>query len=306
MKSEAIFYFDLSISIISNNNLEHILPCLRSIFENSEHVSLEVFVVDNASVDETETVIADQFPQVNIVRNAKRSGFSTNNNMVLHQAKGRYLMILNDDTLITNSAIDDLVSFMDSHPDAAAVGAQLLNADGSSQPSYAAFPHPLTEAIWPVMTRPLQIEVKSREPYQVDSVCGAAMMVRREVLEDVGELDTDFDPIYSEEVDWCYRIKKNGGNIYTHPEAKIVHYGSQTMDRIVPQKYELLLAHKHLFFKKHFGGTSGSIYKGTLLATTMFKLFWWSLVKTVRPKSALGQSRTELHRYLLTRIARFD
>ena len=279
--------------------------CLESVLTQTHAATLEVFVVENAATDGTFEEVGVAFPEVNIIRNDKRLGFSTNNNMALSQGIGRYLMLLNDDTLITGGALDRLVSFMDSHEDAAAVGAYLLNADGSPQASYAPFPRPVSEAILPVTNWPRPITGKKVEPFQVDSVCGAAMLVRRDILENVGLLDLDFDPIYSEEVDWCYRIKASGGKIFMHPGARIIHHGSQTMDQVVPQKYALLLAHKHLFFKKHYGARSAAIYKGILLIVTVIKFLWWSLFEILKPPKRSHQSRAILHKGLISRIRQF-
>jgi GT2 family glycosyltransferase len=136
----------------------------------------------------------------------------------------------------------------------------------------------------------------------VDSVCGAAMLVRRDVIEQVGVLDTAFDPIYSEEVDWCYRIKQAGWQIYTLPQARIIHYGGQTMNRVMPRKYELLLSHKKLFFRKHAGRRAANVYRIALGASTAIKLLWWTLVGLVRRHRQVAREKTQLHRYILTRI----
>ncbi len=267
---------------------------------------LEIIVVDNASDDNTYDSVQREFPHVQLMRNVSSLGFSTNNNLVLEQGCGRYLMLLNDDTWITDGALDRLVLFMDSHAEAAAVGAFLLNPDGSPQASYAPFPRPVSEAIFPVSNWPRPITGKKVEPFQVDSVCGAAMLVRREIVASVGLLDPDFDPIYSEEVDWCYRIKASGGKIFMHPEARIIHYGSQTMDRVVPRKYALLLAHKHLFFKKHYGARSAATYKVILLIVTGIKFLWWSLFEFLKPPNSSRQSRAALHKGLISRIRQFS
>ena len=142
---------DLTISIISADNLDLLLPCLRSVFENTHHVTLEVYVVDNASTDDSAAAVEAAFPQVQVFRNEVRQGFSTNNNMVLRQGEGRYLMLLNDDTEVIDSALDHMVKFMDAHPRAGAAGSFLLNPDGSFQPAFARFPHPIVEALWPVL-----------------------------------------------------------------------------------------------------------------------------------------------------------
>lgn len=292
---------DLTISIISADNLELLLPCLRSLFASSHGIALEVYVVDNASRDGTAAAVASEFPQVHVIVNSVRLGFSTNNNNVLRQGSGRYLMLLNDDTLVLDGALDALVAFMDINAGAGAVGSYLLNPDYSLQPSYASFPHPVLEAIV-AATNWVESEAKRQTgAIEVDGVCGAAMLVRRTAMEQVGMLDTAFDPIYSEEVDWCYRIKKAGWHIYSLPESRIVHYGSVTMNRGVPRKYELLLSHKLLFFRKHRGRVAAGIYRATLSLTTALKAMWWTIYSLFNPSYA---ERRELHWYLLRRVGR--
>lgn len=289
---------DLTVSLISADNLDLLLPCLRSVFENTHQVSLEVYLVDNASTDGTAAAVEAEFPGVKVLRNEARLGFSTNNNMVLCQGQGRYLMLLNDDTLVLDGALDRPVQFMDAHPEAGAAGAFLLNLDGSFQPAFARFPRPVLEGLWPVGAWSHRL-VKGRDhPVEVDSVCGAAMLVRREAMEQVGLLDTAFDPIYSEEVDWCYRVKRAGWKIYALPQSQIIHYGSQTMNRIVPRKYELLLSHKMLFFRKHWGASAASQYRVALALATAGKLLWWTLASLASNNSDY-RDRKELHWHLL-------
>lgn len=292
---------DLTISIISADNLELLLPCLRSVFATTQRITLEVFVVDNASGDGTAEAIAAEFPQVKIIRNTQRLGFSTNNNLVLRQGQGRYLMLLNDDTLVLDGALDGMVAFMDAHPEAGVVGSYLLNPDQSLQAAFADFPQPFLEAIRAATNWTLSKAQRQRDPFEVDSVCGAAMLVRREVIEPVGVLDTAFDPCYSEEVDWCYRIKQARWRIYSLPQSRIIHYGSVTMNRAVPRKYELLLSHKALFFRKHKGKVAVNVYRATLGLTTAGKVAWWAGRSVVNPDYA---ERRQLHWYLLSRISK--
>jgi N-acetylglucosaminyl-diphospho-decaprenol L-rhamnosyltransferase len=295
---------DLTISIISADNLELLLPCLRSVFASAHCTTLQVFVVDNASSDETAAVVQGQFPKVEIIRNSERLGFSTNNNLVLGQGVGRYLMLLNDDTVVLNGALDRMVEFMDQHVEAGAVGGCVLNPDGSFQPSFARFPHPLLEGLWPATNWAHRSMRKAKQPFRVDSVCGAAMLVRRSVFDRVGGLDPDFDPIYSEEVDWCYRIAQAGWQVYALPQARIIHYGSQTMNRVVPRKYELLLSHKALFFRKH--GTTGAatVFRLSLALSTLTKLLWWTTLGWALGRETSRQKR-EVHWHVLRRISSF-
>jgi GT2 family glycosyltransferase len=293
---------DLTVSIISADNLDLLLPCLCSVFESTHHITLEVYVVDNASTDDSAVAVKAAFPQVKVVRNAIRFGFSTNNNLILRQGRGRYLILLNDDTVVLDGALDRLVEFMDAHCEAGAVGSFLLNPDGSFQPAFARFPHPVVEALWPATNWSHRLAKRTDQPFEVDSVCGAAMMVRREIIEQVGVLDTAFDPIYSEEVDWCYRIKQAGWQIYALPQARIIHYGGQTMNRIMPRKYELLLSHKMLFFRKHAGGEAANVYRVTLGLSTAVKLARWTLVGLLQRDRQVIKEKRQLHWYLLKRI----
>jgi GT2 family glycosyltransferase len=290
---------DVTISIISADNRDLLLPCLNSLFENTDSATLEVYLVDNASQDSTAEAVAAAFPHVQVIVNETRLGFSSNNNLALSRGCGRYLMLLNDDTLIQPGAIDRLVHFMDAHTEAGAVGSFLLNPDGSFQPAFARFPSPIIEGLLPTGVWSHYLVQDRAEPFVVDSVCGAAMLVRREVVEQIGLLDTAFDPIYSEEVDWCYRIKQAGWKIYAIPDSQIIHYGSQTMNRVVPRKYELLLAHRLYYFRKHRGRPAAELYRAGLACSTSLKLLWWwtlgRLQKNHREKSSL-------HWFLLKRI----
>ena len=139
-------------------------------------------------------------------------------------------------------------------------------------------------------------------PMEVDSVCGAAMLVRRLVVKEVGALDASFDPIYSEEVDWCYRIKQAGWKIYTVPQSRIIHFGSQTMDRSVEKKYALLLSHKLHFFRKHLGSGAARRYRITLAVATFSKLLWWTCASAFPKINHSSKEKTRIHRHVLRQL----
>jgi len=128
------------------------------------------------------------------------------------------------------------------------------------------------------------------------------MLVRRQIIGQVGVLDTAFDPIYSEEVDWCYRIKRAGWKIFVLPHAQIIHYGGQTMNRAMPKKYELLLSHKALFFRNHRGKAAARLYKMILGFSTAAKLLWWTTGGLVKRRGSGSTEKRELHWHLLRRI----
>jgi len=289
---------DLTVSIISADNLDLLLPCLRSVFESTHRITLEVHVVDNASTGDSAVAVEAAFPQVKVIRNEVRQGFSTNNNMVLRQGRGRYLMLLNDDTLVLDGALDTLVEFADSCPSAGIVGSFLLNPDHTFQAAFSRFPNPWIEGFWSTAAFFPRLRSRAVEPFETDTVCGAALMIRREAMEQIGLLDTLFDPIYAEETDWCYRVKEARWKVYTHPQAKIIHYGGQTMNRTPTHKLELLQSHKVLFFKKHYGMAATRFFKVTLWIASLVKFAIYSIPWN---KSKHAQ-KTWLHWHMVKRV----
>lgn len=283
---------DLTISLISADNLNLLLPCLRSIFDNTHQLTLEVYLVDNASTDDTAEAVRTEFPLVQVIRNETRLGFASNNNLVLEQGQGRYLMLLNDDTLILDGALDTLVAFMDAQPDAGIVGSFLLNPDMSFQAAFSTFPNPWIEGFWSTAAFFPSLKADVTKPFLTDTVCGAALLIRREVMEKIGLLDTRFDPIYAEETDWCFRVKQAGWGVYTHPGAKIIHYGGQTMNRIPETKLELLQRHKALYFRKHHGNLPTLFFKLTLFLVSILKYARHSL------PGFKDKQQAQLHRYI--------
>lgn len=286
---------DLSVSIVDTDNRAQVLDCLRSTFGAQDALELEVFVVDNASRDGSREAIAAEFPQVRLLRNSERKGFSTNNNLALSQASGRYLMLLNDDTIVHAGALTRLVAFMDAHPEAGAAGSRLLNPDGSLQPSCFLFPRPILEAFQPLTDRWRVPRLSSSGPTEVDWVCGASLVVRREVADQVGLLDPAFDPIYSDDTDWCYRIKKQGGRVFYVPTSEIVHLGGQTMNRVPAGRVEMMWKKRVLFFRKHQGPRAAWTYKVSLWFSSLLKLAAWSGLLPFRAQRARGEIPLHWH-----------
>lgn len=285
---------DLSVSIINDNNREITLDCLRSLFAHATRATLEVFVVDNASMDGSAEAIRNEFPQVTLIRNETRLGFSTNNNLVLTQACGRYLMLLNDDTIVLPGALDHIVAYLDENPGVGAVGGYLLNPDMTFQGGYDYDLHPIHEALRPLSDWLGRRTIREQSaPVEVDWVCGACMAVRREVMDQVGLLDTAFDPLYTEETDWCYRIRRAGWRIVLLPQARVVHLGGQTMNRTPLYKVELLRRHQALYFRKHRGRFSFWVFKVFLFMSSLAKLFVWL---TCYPfGGAVAEERVRVH-----------
>ena len=220
---------DLSVIIVNWNTKGLLLQCLTSVFRGMSGLEVEVFVVDNGSMDGSGEAVKEGFSKINLIQNEKNLGFAKANNQALSLSKGKYLLLLNPDTQVKEGAVEKLFSFMEGHAEVGMTGVQLINSDGSKQNSIANFPSLATELLNKSLLRwlfPKQFPGKERdysEPVEVDSVIGACMMVRRDALDQVGLLDEDYF-LFLEETDWCYRMKRAGWKIYHVPDAEVYHF----------------------------------------------------------------------------------
>ena len=249
---------DLSIIIVNWNTKDLLLQCLESVYQTIKRVEMEVFVVDNGSMDGSIAAAKGRFPEVKFIQNEINLGFARANNQALSLAKGRYLLLLNPDTQVKKGAIERLISFMDAHPEAGGAGAQLLNSDGSRQNSIANFPSLATELLNKSLLRwffPSVFPGKERnypEPIEVDSVIGACMVVKRDAIEPVGLLDEGYF-LFLEETDWCYRMRRTGWKIYHVPQAEIYHFQGKGVEMEKKKARVEYYRSLYRFFKKNRG-----------------------------------------------------
>ncbi len=243
---------DVSIIAISLNSKGLLRECIRSIHAAKwRAVTYEVIVVDNASKDGTPAMLSTEFPEVRTIANDANVGFSKAGNQGAAIARGRHLLFLNDDTLIVDDAIAATVEWADAHG-AEMIGSRLLNTDGTDQfSSGRSFTTPAATIFGrkSILTRLfpnarwarqylLSDKVNSTEPYEVDWLSAAAMMVRRDAFEQAGRLAEDF--YYFHEQVFCARLKRNGGRVYLHPQSKIIHHehaGSGVRTRRVRRRH---------------------------------------------------------------------
>ncbi len=268
---------DLSIIIVNWNTRNLLIQCLNSIYQTVRTVEMEVWVVDNGSKDGSGAAAAERFPETKFVQNKMNFGFARANNQVLNMAAGRYLLLLNPDTEVSKGAVEKLISFMDTHPEAGGAGVQLINSDGSKQNSIANFPSLASELLNKNLLRwlfPKRFPGKERnysEPIEVDSVIGACMMVRREALDQVGFLDEDYF-LFLEETDWCYRMKRAGWKIYHVPQAEVYHFqGKSAETERKRAKVEYYRSRYH-FFRKNRGNLQWVILLVGLLIRLGFEM----------------------------------
>ncbi|MEW6088673.1 MAG: glycosyltransferase family 2 protein [bacterium] len=255
---------DLSIVIVSFNTRDILRNCLKSIYEKTKGIEFEVVVSDNNSTDGSLNMIEEEFPEVILIKNNTNIGFSSANNLGFYIARGRFVLALNPDTVILNSALTTMVQFMNNRPEAGVSGCKLLNEDGTLQPSWGNFPNILSEIFYSTFLNRIFTHSKRIDRgdfYEVDWVMGAFIMVRKEVIEKTGVFDEDYNPVYSEEVDWCYRIKKSGWKIYYYPGAEVIHLAGQSTKKRPLWAMLLLHRNKYLFFKKNYSRIYADAYR---------------------------------------------
>jgi GT2 family glycosyltransferase len=277
---------DVTIIIVSWNTREILRDCLRSVYENAGALDFETIVVDNASADGSAQMVARDFPQVQLVINADNRGFAAANNQGMTLARGRYVLLLNSDTVVLDRALEKTVAFAEAHPEAAVVGCRVLNPDRTWQRTCSRFPSALNLLL--SSTYLYKLFPKSRfwgrefmlywdrsDVREVDVVSGSFMLVRREAIERVGMMDEAFF-MYAEETDWCYRFHQAGYKALFTPAGSIVHLGGAS-SRQAASKMRLQLSASILYFlKKH--KSRGEYILGCLFTALFFLVrapIWW-------------------------------
>ncbi len=254
---------DASIIVVSWNTRDILRDCLRSVYAETRDVSFEVIVIDNASSDGSADMVRREFPQAVLVANPDNRGFAAANNQGIDRATGRYLLLLNPDTIVLEGAIDKAIAFADHQPEAAVVGCRVLNADRTLQRSCFKFPSALNlfllatylDRLFPrsrFFGRDRMTWWDSNDSRPVDVVSGCFMLVRREAIDQVGKLDESYF-IYCEETDWCYRFGRAGWKVLYMPDAEIIHLGGSSSSQVrLPMRLQLS-ASILLFIKRHRG-----------------------------------------------------
>jgi len=266
--------------------------------ERAKHnLKIEIFVVDNASVDGSQAMVKRKFPHVHLTENHKNVGFSKANNQALKLAKGKYVLILNPDTLIQEDTLITLKNFLDEHAKAGAACCKLINPDGSFQiASRRSLPTP-----WVAFTRIIglsKIFPKSRlfgqynmtylDPdteSEIDVLSGSLMFIRKKVLDQVGYFDENYF-MYGEDIDLCYRIKKSGWKIFYVPKTQVIHYKGESTKMgefsVISKFYSAMLIFMHKHFKDRY-----SIFLQIILTmgiyTRAFLAYLWRILKNLLP-----------------------
>lgn len=272
---------DLSVIIVNWNVRDLLRHCLQSIFANLPTCRLEIIVVDNASSDGSPEMVRTEFPQVRLIANPDNRGFPAANNQGLAVARGRYILLLNPDTEVLGDALETMVAFADAHPDVGVVGPQLLNPDGTVQSSRRRFPTlatALLESTWlqpyaprRLLERYYVLDRPDDQVQDVDWVTGAALMARREAVEQVGPLDEGFF-MYSEELDWCRRFREAGWRVVYLPAARIIHHVGKSSEQVLPARHIHFQTSKVRYFRKYHSPVAAELLRWVLLANYLWQI----------------------------------
>ncbi|PLS78749.1 MAG: glycosyltransferase family 2 protein [Chloroflexi bacterium] len=293
----------LDVVILNYNRGDLLRACLRSLFASESVHQINVWVVDNASSDDSVAIVEREFPQVRLVRNERNSGFASGNNLALRQIvadrHSDYVMLLNNDTLAEPDALHTLVTYLQQHPTVGAVGPKLLLLDGSLDLACRrSFPTPAVSfyrmsglsKLFPRSARFGRYNLSYLDPdveTEVDALVGAAMVARTAVVREAGLLDETFF-MYGEDLDWCYRIKSYGWRIVYDPRAVIHHHKRAASTRRAIPSIRAFYAAMRIFHRKHYAQRTVAPVNWLIEAGITGKE-WWALGRNLLRPAARRQ-----------------
>lgn len=301
-QQSAIDVLDLSIVIVNWNTHHVIIECLESIYLRLGELQAEVIVIDNASRDNSINEIATRFPQVVLIANDTNRGFAGANNQGMEIATGRFVLLLNPDTVVLDDVFAKSIDYLNENPDVGVVGCQVMESPETIQRTCFKYPSILNTLMWvsgALAFKPLS-RIAGRAAYgpwdrrnerEVDVVSGMFMLVRREALEEVGFMDEEYF-IFAEEADWCYRFSKAGWRCMFAPVGRILHVdgGSKSTNQASVRMYVQIQKSLLLFHCKHLGFAPWTLCKFLFITTMLIRMLWWFIW------AALGVGERSAHK----------
>ncbi len=283
----------ISIVIVNWRTPALLKQCLDTVSKDEEAKSFEIYVIDNASHDESLSVLAREFPYVKVIANDQNVGFSKACNQAIPKAKGKYILLLNPDTIVVDSAISKLGTFLDNHPLVGAVGPKILNEDGTLQlacrrsfpsPTAAFFRLTYLSKLFPENPHIAKYNMTYMDPQaeaEVDALSGSCMMVRKNIVKKIGLLDEDIF-MFGEDIDWCWRVKQYGWQVFYYPQATIYHsHGASSRLRPVGATFDL---HKGMavFYRKHLAKNYWPIFNHLVYMAIWLRAILFVIVNLIK------------------------
>jgi GT2 family glycosyltransferase len=304
--SESRLTPDLSVIIVNWNVGRLLKDCLRSLYKLTKGVTFEVLVVDNCSRKSDLIEVMLTFPHVYYIFLKENLGFAKANNVAIKMARGRFIALLNPDTSLLNNAFDLMLAYMRGHPEVGAVGPKLRTPDGGIQFDAARnLPTLMTEFSQQFFL--YRLFPKSRlggtyyigwwdhqDVHNVGALCGACMVVRSEVIQQVGRLDENFF-LYWEDVDWCYRIGHAGWQVTYQPEAEVKHLGGHSFAQDSVASRQASFKSCVIFFRKHYGTAAALAARALIFCGSILRIFPWLALCLVRRRRAEAGDRVRCY-----------
>jgi GT2 family glycosyltransferase len=267
----------LTVSIvIVNYNVKYFLEqCLHSLRKSAAGISAEVIVFDNQSADGSIDYLKPRFPEVQFIISDTNLGFAKASNKGAGYAKGKYILFLNPDTLLSEDTLEKCIDFFEQNKEAGALGVKMIDGTGRFlKESKRSFPSPFTSLyklfglsnLFPhskIFNRYYAGHLDNNKNHEVDVLAGAFMMVRREVLDKLGSFDEQFF-MYGEDIDLSYRIQKAGYKNYYLAETETIHFKGESTRRGSFNYVRLFYTAMSIFVKKHYGGTRAGMFNAAL------------------------------------------
>jgi len=291
----------LSVVLVTHNSADLIGNCVDSLFRACQGLNVETFVVDSASTDNTVALLGEKYPQVALIASTENIGFSASNNLAIPRCRGRYLLLLNPDTVVYSGAIVELLSYLDDHPRVGAVGPTIRLGDGRIQADCARnLPKVSNLLPWLLLLDKLEWKVRFKETFQpttvhpppgtlldrfyllswardttceTESISGACMLIRREVVQQIHLLD-ETSPFYLDDIDYCRRIRDAGWQIHYVAGPTITHLWQQSSGRLNRKGtfYALLCHSIWLYLRKHDGPLAGTVFTAMVALAVSIRL----------------------------------
>lgn len=300
---------DLTIVVVSYNTRRLTLACLRSVFERTTGILIKVVVADNASSDGSVAAIEAEFPHIEVIELTENVGFARANNLAIESAQGRYILLLNSDTVVLGDVIERSVQYMDIHADVGVLGCRVLNTDHSVQRTCFLEPSLLNTALlmtgldrlpWPrFFGRQRMADWQRDSERDVEVVTGCYMMVREIAFRQIGLLDETFF-FCGEETDWCRRFRVAGWVVRFAPVGEIIHVGNASGRRHGYRRDLLLTTGLVRFHLKHGGVIGGAIAWSMLWMFNASRWGFWTVAALLFPHQAHCSTRREHFRQVVS------
>lgn len=280
----------VAVAIASWNTRDLLAACLDALLASDVAADLDIVVVDNASSDGSPALVTARFPAVRLIANTTNAGFAAATNQGIAATSAPFVLLLNSDAEVAPDAVAALCAALEADNGLGAVGARLVGTDGALQPSCSRAPTAWREAVHVLRLERLASGLeyppatwRSDSPVDVDVIQGACLMVRRAVVDTVGGLDEGYF-MYSEETEWCERIRAAGWRLAWVPAARVVHHGGGSTRLVASAMFARLYASKVRFLRRNRGAGAARAFKAVLAVAAVVRVVAAPFALLARPR----------------------